>query len=375
MANISLNNLSPLNPCAATSCWYSGSGKQAAPWRNWCGGAFAREYSSHGAVIYWGGGHGGGDDHSLYLFDFSTRLWSRIGPTLPSAPYALDSTWSDFQHEGSYIVPGLHTYNYPSYVPPGKSGVGAKGAWILPALVSGPGGNVPHAVDLASGQWTRFSAGKAGGFTAPYSGTIEDTKRGRIWWGGAGAHDYRWMDYNEAHPRTIKTVNSRWFGGWYDRFVYVPEADMAMGFWCDFGQTQFKAVVLNMSSGAPVAVASNAIPAKTMLGAGFGADWCPITRKFYFYEARARAAVSVLAPSSLDFSSCTWSWGEETFTGAAPAWIASGTGSGGEIALSRWRYVPALRSFAWSDGPRYSAVCEDGATRDGVMQVWRPLGT
>lgn len=375
VANVHLNNLSSVNPCAATSCWYSGSGKQEAPWRNWCGASFAREYSTHGAMIYWGGGHGGGDDHSLYLFDFSTRQWSRVGPSLPATSYALDTEWSDFLHEGSYIVPGLHSYNYPAYVPPGKAGAGPKGAWLLPALVSGVGGNVPHAVDLATGRWTRFATGRAGAFTAPYSGSIEDTKRGRLWWGGSGASNYRGLDYNEAHPRNVQTVNGRWFGSWYDRFVYVEEADMTVGFWCDFGQTQFKAVVLDMRSGSPVSVPFNAIPARTMARAGFGVDWCPITQRFYIYEGRAQATVSVLTPSSLNFSTCTWTWNEETFTGAAPAWYAPSTGGGGDVPLSRWRYVPALRSFAWSDGPRYSAPGGDGVVRDGVMQLWRPAGT
>jgi hypothetical protein len=377
VANISLNSLSSVNPCAVNTCWYSGSMRQQAAWRNWCGAAFAREYSQNGAFIYWGGGHGGGDDHSLYLFDFSTRQWSRVGPSLPAASYvaSLDPGWSDFQHEGSYIVPGLHSYNYPSYVPPGKSGVGPKGAWMLPVLVSPVGGNIPHAVDLATGQWTRFASAKAGSYASPYSGVIDDTKRARVWWGGSSASDFRGLDYNEVHPRTVKTVNRPWFGSWYDRFVYVPEADMAVGFWCQFGQTLFRSVVIDLSSGTPVAVASTPMPAKNMSRPGFGVDWCPLTRKFYLYEGFARNTVTTLSPSSLDFASCSWQWGEETFEGAPPAWDPVSTGGGGEIPLSRWRYIPALRSFAWSDGPRYSAVCEDGVTRDGVMQLWRPRGT
>jgi hypothetical protein len=376
IANINLNNLTSLDPCAATSCWYSGYSKQEASWRNWSGAAFAREYSTHGALIYWGGGHGGGSDHSLYLFDFSTRLWSRVGPSLPAQSYldVVDPVWGDYLYEGSYIVAGLHSYNFPSYVPPGKSGVGPKGAWILPSLVS-IGGNSPHAVDLATGQWSRFAAAKAGGFTSPYSGSIEDTKRGRLWWGGNNTSPYLMLDYNEPHPRSIKSINGRWFGGWYDRFVYVPEADMTVGFWCDFNQTQLRTVVLDMSSGAPVVVKHNLPPDKNMPYAGFGVDWCPHTGKFYLYEGQGKNSVTILTPSSLNFATCSWSWSEESFGGAAPAWFAASNSSGGAIPLSRWRYVPALRSFGWSDGPRYSAVCEDGVTRNGVMQVWRPRGT
>lgn len=377
IANIGLNDLSSLNPCKAGSCWYGGSSRQEAPWRNWCGAAFAREYSTHGAMIFWGGGHGGGDDHGLYVFDFTSRLWSRVGPSIPAQSYLreLDKEWSDYLHEGSYIVPGLHTYNYPTYVPPGKPGVGPRGAWLLPALVSGPGGNAPHAVDLATGQWFRFTTTKEGSYASPYSGTLEDTKRGRIWWGGTRTRGYLGLDFNDEAPRKIQKVNGTWFGGWYDRFVYVPEADMALCFWCEFGRTEFKAQVIDLRSGQPVSVPFQPIPPRTMASAGFGADWCPVTKKFYLYEGRGQNTLAVLTPSSLDFSNCSWSWNEESFGGATAAWFGTTTGGGGAIPLTRWRYVPALNSFAWSDGPRVAAASEDGVTRDGVMQLWRPRGT
>ena len=78
-SNVSLNNLSALNPCPTENCWFTGSGHQQAAWRNWNGAAWAPGYSANGAMVFWGGGHGGGEDVSLYLFDFTTATWSRIG--------------------------------------------------------------------------------------------------------------------------------------------------------------------------------------------------------------------------------------------------------------------------------------------------------
>ena len=331
-------------------------------------------------MIYWGGGHGGGSDVSLYLFDFSTGLWSRVGPPNPAADYSasIDPVWDDYLVDGNYIVPGLHSYNYPSYVPPKASGTGAKGSWLLPQHISGNGGAIPHAVDLSTGKWTRFARAPGVSGQSPYAGAFEDTRRGRLWWAAMELPTLNMLDWAESHPRAIHRVRVLpegavyAFGGYYARHVYVPEADMAIGFWCQYGQTRVRGQVLNLASGNPVHVGGDPWPEKHMRGAGFGADWCSATQTFYFYEGFGSNKVITLKPSGLDFAKCSWQWGEEAFNGAA--WAGS-PGGGGEVPMSRWRYIPALKCFAWSDGPNFSALCADGQTRDGIMQLWRPLGT
>ncbi|UQA55967.1 hypothetical protein [Polyangium aurulentum] len=379
IVNVNLNNLSDVSPCPEKGCWYFAGGQQA-PWRNWNGAAFASGFSTYGAMVFWGGGHGGGDDVSLYVFDFTSNKWSRVGPSNPETDYngLVDPTWQDYLHEGSYIVPALHTYNYPTYVPPNKSGTGPKGSWLLPMLVRNGPPVAPHAVDLETGVWTRFSSA-IGTFEAqgPYTGVLEDTKRGRIFWAGSDEPGVNWLDFEETHPRTIHREKIAWAwatGGYYPRHVYVPEVDMAVGFWTQYGQTKVLGEVLDMSSGVPVLKAFIPWPDHDVNGAGFGVDWCPITKKFYIYEGRGKNTVETLTPSSLDFTTATWTWGTETFGGDAPAWSTEMTGGGGDVAMSKWRYIPQLRSFAWSDGVAYSAPV-DGVTRDGIMQLWRPSGT
>lgn len=388
-ANISLNDLSSFNPCPANNCWYSGSTKQSAGWRNWTGAAFAPGFSPHGALIFYGGGHGGGNDSGLYLFDFTTGKWSRVGPAMPATSYlasdemtGLDPQFYDYLHEGSYIVPGLHTYNYPAYVPPGVSGSGAKGSWVLPQLIGGStSGAKPHAVDLASGVWSRFATGTGASAQSPYAGSIEDTRRQRLWWAAMEQPTMNMLDWTQSHPRTIQSFavqpagNVYAFGGYYARHVYVAETDMAVGFWCQYGQTAVLGEVLDFSSGRPVRMAGNRWPAMTVRGAGFGVDWCGVTQAFYIYEGYGANRVLKLTPSSLEFHECNWTWREEPFANAAWETPPPGDDRGGAQALSRWRYIPWLRCFAWSDGPGYKALCADGMVHDGVMQLWRPLGT
>ncbi len=385
-ANVSLNNLSSLNPCPTNNCWFSQASKLSASWRNWNGAAWAPGFSPYGALAFWGGGHGGGEDVGLYVFDFTTGLWSRVGPqNPPTSAYTsqLDPDFYDYLHDGSYIVPGLHTYNYPSYVPPNVSGSGPKGSWLLPQLVGNAGsGAKPHAVDLASGQWSRFSTG--GGLTgqSPYAGSIEDTRRGRVWWAAMDLTSLNMLDFAEAHPRTIHRVpmqpsgSAFAFGGYYARHVYVAETDMVVGFFCFYLQNRVRGEVYDMTSGTPVQMGAGNWPEMNLTyGAGFGIDWCPLTRAFYLYEGRGTTRVIKLTPSSLEFQSCTWTWSEETFSD--PAWEPNPNSEsrGGAQPFSKWRYIPWLKCFAWSDGPNFTARCADGVVRDGVMQLWRPLGT
>ena len=384
-SNVNLNDLSALNPCPTNNCWYSQSSKQQAPWRNWNGAAWAPGFSPHGALVFWGGGHGGGEDVGLSVFDFTTGRWSRVGPNNPqTSDYTsqLDATFYDSLQQGSYIVPALHTYNYPAYVPPNSSGSGPKGSWLLPQLVGGPtSGAKAHAVDLATGQWSRFSQGAGVSGQSPYAGSIEDTRRGRVWWAAMDLSSINMLDFNEPHPRAVhiqplQPAGAAFaFGGYYARHVYVPESDMAVGFWCFYAQTGVRGEVYDMTSGRPVQMSAGNWPTMNVAAAGFGVDWCGATRAFYIYEGFGATRVLKLKPSSLEFHQCSWTWSEEPFNN--PAWELNpnNVGRGGAQPMSKWRYIPWLRSFAWSDGPNFSALCADGVRRDGVMQLWRPLGS
>lgn len=384
-SNVNLNALSPLNPCPTNNCWFSEASKQQAPWRNWSGAAWAPGFSAHGALVFWGGGHGGGQDVGLTVFDFTTGRWSRVGPVNPPADYnaQLDPSFYDYLYQGSYIVPALHTYNYPSYVPPNVSGSGPKGSWLLPQLVGNVGsGALAHAVDLDSGQWSRFSRDPGLSGQSPYAGSIEDTRRGRVWWASMELSSINMLDFNEPQPRSVQLqpflpAGSIFaFGGYYARHVYVPESDMAVGFWCLYGQTRVLGEVIDMTSGRLVRLSAGNWPQMDVGAAGFGVDWCSAMQAFYIYEGYGSTRVLKLKPSSLEFHQCTWTWTEEPFN--SPAWEPNPGGiesRGGAQPMSKWRYIPWLRSFAWSDGPNFSATCADGVQRDGVMQLWRPLGS
>ena len=375
-ANVSLNDLSSVNPCPTNDCWYSQASKQSAPWRNWAGAVFASGFSKYGAMLYWGGGHGGSDDVSMYAADYTTRKWIRIGPDNPNFDYTplLDKGFADYKlDDNNYIVPAVHTYNYPIYLPPGISGVGPKGSWLLPEIViSPPDSSAPHAVDLETGYWSRFSTTVPTRLAqSPYAGSLYDTKRNRVWWAGTEGNDIRMLDFNESHPRTVHNYSGAGWHSYYSSYVYVPEADMALSLCAYYGEKLVRPAVYGLSTGQPVNLPTQGFPTiTTKYGSGFAFDWAPDKKKFYLYEGHGDTVVHVLTPSSLDFSTCTWSYSQEEFKN--PAWDANDALGQGVQPMTRWRYNSSLQCFMWSGGPGARDLCVDGQIHDGHMQLWRP---
>ena len=96
--------------------------------------------------------------------------------------------------------------------------------------------------------------------------------------------------------------------------------------------------------------------------------------KFYLYEGFGDTFCYTLTPSTLNFATCTWTWGKESFSGASPVFKnAPDVSDGQRLAVQgKWQYVPALGCLAWHDGPNTSGVCVDGVTRQGIVQLWPP---
>lgn len=408
LKSIHLNSLSAINPCPSNSCWFSGNNRINGPWTNWCGAEFAPDFSTYGAMLYWGGGHMGSNDTAFSVFDLTTQKWLRLG-SVPAADATtgitndtsfydkIDQTWCDYvdpEHsDKGPIPPASHTYSIPAYVS-SKLGGGAKGSWVLPFQVWGPytrstdgqvlgGGFKPHAFDLASEVWTRFTPSpyeavdKA---NTPSGASFVDTKRGVLWsLPFSNGRDNIKIDLNTG-VRTIVSTNSDYvYGPGYNSVIrYVESADLAVAMWSDAGTNHLVGVNLySTSSGSLVNLGqiklSNAAPAA---GDGFGFDWCPDTGKFYILSQSRSNVLNVLTPPPMgQWTTGNWVWSTETMSGETPVTIESvSPGGQGSLVLSHWTYNPSLKCFMWAQGTA-STTSPDGVTRDGAFQLYRPLGT
>ncbi len=115
---ISLNKIADVD--SAIDFGYPRSG---APWSSvegisgivddWSGGALASNYGVAGALLVFGGGHGGYGGSDVYGFDLNDRVWKRISN--PSADLTPVATTPGTFKDGSPITP--HTYNTSNYQP------------------------------------------------------------------------------------------------------------------------------------------------------------------------------------------------------------------------------------------------------------------
>lgn len=390
-ANISTNSYSTV--CHPAS-WFT-TFPNVSPWRNWSVGVHAPGYSEAGAMVYWGGGHNGGAQSDAVVFDLMTAKWKLVGPGQPATSYvgnltdyttgSLDATYGDYPYNGSYIVPAYHTYAYPVYMPPYFDGSGSKGQWVGPCQVIDVGQQFrPHSIDLATGSMQRWTSNAGNNDNqSGYAGSVIDYKRLKLWVAKASTQISNLINLNDSSPRAftqVSVVNRRMGenSAYYPTYTYVPEADRFAEFSVPYASTTLQMAIYDTTTGNNI-VHAGFVTLPTggaltgVLDAGFGVDWCPITKKFYFFNSNGTNTVYTLAVSDpRNLATATYTWGSETFNN--PAWVAGFNSGGGALAFGHWKYMPLLRCFVWAQ-PTYSAVCQDGQTHDGVFQLWRPAGT
>lgn len=381
LKSVHANDLSALNPCPGNQCWYSEANKQNGPWALWTGGVFAPDYSTYGAMVYWGGGHQGYDGTEHYVFDLTTQQWSRLGNPIATDFHAdIDATWCDYQTLAGPVVAALHTYAGPVYLSPTQGG-GPKGSWCMPFNVYGPlngiqGSYNPHAVDLATGMWSRLTAAP---YTQTYPGgpngcCFVDTKRGVIW-GMMGNDDNRTIKIDLMQStKTIVPVTSFYAPGTYALPVYVEAKDLTIAAYVNYGTKTIRLKGFDLATGTPVEFTiTQGSSVDTVFGPGMGMDWCPDTGKFYLYEGVGTTLLYVLTPPT-NWKTGTWTWSTETMGGEAPANTNEVQQTQGPMPFTKWKYNPALQCFMWSQGT-VSRPSPDGTARTGAFQLYRPLGT
>lgn len=386
LKSVHLNSLSSINPCPENNCWYSEASKQNGPWCNWAGGVFASDFSDYGAMVYFGGGHGGYDGTEYYIFDLGTRQWSRTGEIPPNGYFDyMDTEWCDYLQNGSYIIPSQHTYSHAVYLSAAQAG-NAKGSFLLTYQVFGggpgegpaAGRQQPHAIDLSTGVSSRYTSNTGSPYLAsgPYGGSFIDTNRNVVWaMPGHGTNANAKIDLNNP-TKSVESVTSFYSPGYYFAPVFIKEKDMLIAAWCGYGSTDIALAGYDLSSGTPVGFEIIQGSTRTAPhGPGFGMDYCPHTGKFYAYEGFGSTTVHVLTPP-FDWKTGTWTWSSETMSGETPVFVGDlfgGSAQGGQV-LTKWKYNQKLRSFMWSQGT-VSRQSTDGVTRDGAFQLYRPLGT
>lgn len=407
-SNVNKNTAWSVDPDAGAAHpgkWYSGYGNYnsvASMFGGWNAGIWCPGYSRDGALVAFGGGHGSNIGCFATIFDFTTRLWSTVGLQNIAGDGAWltdgsrDSEWMDYSLGTSKVFELTHMYATVQYIGPQYSGVGSRGALYIPNAydyIRGGAAAVkyaPHLLDLETGVMTRaVSSAPTNGIGDGQAISVLDTGNQKIWL--FAGNFVRYIDLTQSHPRSLQTHSITYEPGpgnifgtniWvYEKsFEYCSTTQMILMVQ-GAGTTNgaISALLIDVSSGWPV-VTDIALPTYTAAHGGqdISIVWVPRLGKFYLYEGGGDTFCTTLTPSSLNFRSCTWTWGKESFGGAAPA-SRSGVvvGAFASSVQAPWRhmhYSEPLECLVWVDGPDTSGVCVDGVTRTGLAQLWRPPG-
>ena len=227
---------------------------------------------------------------------------------------------------GSLLLPESHFDEGASNNDPRPGGSGDNALWA------------PHALDLATGKISRATAAPLGGWPGFSTTTCTlDATRNRLWFfiQGSGTAKYHQLGsfplVGVDHALLNNSGGSTALPVTQCAYLYVAEADAII---CLSPSNQSSAqanggmalTVLTMNTGVPVHRLDANLPSTNpMLHGGWnvGVAFVPASRvggfgKFYIYEGWGDTFCTTLTPSSLNFATCTWTWGKEDFTGAAP---------------------------------------------------------
>lgn len=192
---VTANTFASVDPCPSDSCTYNstynGIGNDMVL-RSFSGSIYNPYYSTHGAIVIHGGGHGNYGGNETYVFNLDdlrfTRLDNPTDHTSLLAKSVPGNLWNLTYCEYIDGQPASsHSFDNLTIIPPGKGG-GNKGSLLRPiSQACGKESRMTgysHIFDLAnpSKRWSRFSTNAYNGNKAPPTGAAAyDSKRNVVW--------------------------------------------------------------------------------------------------------------------------------------------------------------------------------------------------
>lgn len=321
----------------------------------WSGCAWAPWWGEYGSLIFSGGGHGDGDENTVYRCDLATQLVSKIKSKATTfyyddggGSYCADQTtgWLWANTSGSAVQAGepfaSHFYSYLIALPEAAMpGEGATNGWLyMPGHRSMPAPGqrgTDQACKLRIGIDTTYThQGTNTGFGPGNGLAIYDALRKRVWTvqnGPTASFDYRDLD-NDSHGSL--TVSPGSMSGYYCIGGYHVAEDLLMYARMDAGSLQFR--VVDPATGTSYTPSTSGTAPTSSDGAW---DWSNTWNAWAYYKGDGGNTVFFLkAPSNPRTG--TWVWSSQTFTGTARA-------NGSNPPYNRLRHAHTLgKTLLWA---------------------------
>lgn len=368
---------SGVDPCPARNCLYSGNEGQAAIWDDWNGGAFASEFGTLGSLIVHGGGHAGYYGNEVLRFDIETRTWSRLNNPSPYGD-RIGASWPNDGQASPSIVNSygafpdgnpnpLHTYYNFEYLPPSAGGGTAGSVVFMHRENSNSFVTDPRIwrFDLALGTWSNGHTMQKVGASHLLHALIYDSNRHGIWnvaqdddASSLGISFYSFLTGIE----TSVPLNSGNSFGLGLRFgcamgAYHAGRDFLLLFrnvsGAQLACVDLSSFVIGTSPFAPThQITQSGTPHPNVQSSNFyptGLEYCSYDGNFYAINWPTDTRLYKLTvPATL---TGTWAWSSEVLapspSGLTPAYSARALDNN---MYSRFRYIPAIKCFAWTDG-------------------------
>jgi hypothetical protein len=388
-ANASLDFPAAADPDPNSSAIYRGVQGFAAVWTVWNSGVYAPTVGTYGSMLFFGGANRAYDGNAIIAYDIAARTHRRLSePALYSSLTEIsgdsNTVNANVSVDGGYPngTPfPCHTYMLPTFLP-SDAGGGTLGSWVYMCHIQN---NVrilyPNfwRFDLSARTWSRWRSPYLHG-VFNLNGMCYDSTRKRLWLIAPGpVNEYGaralWMVnmVNSSETQVMLSggaTSGNTYASTYAASqpgpVYIPERDCLVhvgGGGNHLICTDLSGVAADGSGTAVAHVITQSGTACPSLwnNMGFGLEsvggleYCSYDGNLWVlnqFNGTAVAQLFKLTPPAGALTG-TWTWSSEILTsisGETLALRASTSGTVGDRCLwGRFRYVPPLKSFIWSD--------------------------
>lgn len=383
-ADISLTTAqatSGVNPCPANNCPYTMNEGQSAIWRDWNGAVFVPTFGTLGSMLLHGGGHWGYSGNEVIRYDIATRVWSRLNTP---ANYGFNKDgWVPFNKAPTSVVNSygsfpdgtpnpLHYYNGIEYVPPDAGG-GTLGTIVfMHRMNSNSTVTDPQwwKFDIATLTWSHGPTciKAASGPSAngnQYVGLAYDSKRKGIWRVDVNADinsngfSFYSLVTGQQYDVPLNSGNSFSLGRLGSGALSYNEARDLLIVQRESSGVQSLAYVdlsnyvLGVGFAPAAAMTQTGSAPPNLYGGSYGShvEYCSYDGNFYLVGwPNSSTLYRLTVPAVL---SNAWNWTALPLTpksGTSSLAFESPARSADNHLFTRFRYIPGIKSFLWTDG-------------------------
>jgi hypothetical protein len=369
-----------IDPCPGSNCPYSFSEGQAAIWRDWNGGAYNPNWGAYGSIILHGGGHWGYAGNEVLRYDIASRAWTRLNN--PSNYGWNKDGWVPFVEAPGAVVNSyggfpdgapnpIHTYNNMEYFPSAAGG-GTLGSIVFMHRYNS-NSNVTDfrfwRFDLATLSWTNGPTAIKASAGQNRCALVYDANRQGVWKldyaeYSATSQGLSFHSFLTGNQYAVNANSGNSFqigagsGNLHAMMTYHPGRDFLL-LWSKVSGVR-NLVCVDLSGFTPgvtaFAPAHNITQSGTphpnimSVDAPERLEYCSHDGAFWAINWPTNARLYKLAPPAGALTG-TWTWTNELLTPKAGTLSLAfdTTRTADNQLFSRFRYVPALKSFIWTD--------------------------